>query len=147
MKNLTFAIGLGWLIYGALFFDYQDWDIGVSLVMAFSTYYFADKVWNDIGLFYRILKLQPPREILYLMVPVFTPLVLATWWCVDGSYWVYWSIVNPSVMIREGQWPMSLCLFLLCGAIWSALAKYPCSWQGVGLAMRELRLVLQRQHS
>ncbi|TWO63637.1 hypothetical protein FN976_28460 [Caenimonas sedimenti] len=44
--------------------------------------------------------------------------VLLAWWCVDGSYLAYWSVVNPTVMIREGQWAMSLCLFLLCGFVW-----------------------------
>ena len=103
MKNLTFAIGLSWLLYGAVFFDYPDWDIPVSILMACSTYLCADWVWQN------------------LRTPKHWPLAaLLTWWCVDGSYSVYWSLVDPSVMIREGQWPMSLCLFLLCGAIWTA---------------------------
>ncbi len=103
-KNLTFLAGLGWLIYGALFFNYPDWDVGVSLVMAISTYFSADWVWRAV------------RERRYTSWPLAT---ILAWWCVDGSYWAYWSVVNPSVMIREGQWQMSLCLFLLCGAIWS----------------------------
>jgi hypothetical protein len=41
-KNGTFAIGLGWLLWGALFLDYPDWDIGLSLLMAASTYVTAD---------------------------------------------------------------------------------------------------------
>ena len=132
MKNLTFVIGMLWLIYGALFFDYPDWDIGVSLVMGISTYVFAEVVWGGL--------MNPSKLIRDAdWIPVF----IAMWWCVDGSYTVYWSIVNPSVMIREGQWPMSLCLFLLCGAIWSNLAKYPCSWQGAGSAMRELLHLLR----
>lgn len=44
---------------------------------------------------------------------------LATWWCVDGNYWAYWSLVRPEAMFREGQWPMSLCLFLLAGFSWT----------------------------
>ena len=43
-KNITFAFGLAFLLYGALMFDIQDWDIGVSLVMAGVTYCTADWV-------------------------------------------------------------------------------------------------------
>jgi hypothetical protein len=122
MKNLTFAIGLSWLIYGALFFGYPDWDIGVSLVMAFSTYFCADFVWQRLGVYFNHLKhwrhLLPENKA--RLVWRLALVALFTWWCVDGSYTVYWSLVNPSVMIREGQWPMSLCLFLLCGFVWTA---------------------------
>lgn len=107
MKLLTFSIGLAWLIYGALFFDYPDWDIGVSLVMAASTYLFAEAFWNNL---------------MKLKLTVLD--IVGCWWCVDGAYAVYWSIVDSSVMIRTGQWLMSLCLFLLCGACWSILPRF-----------------------
>jgi len=103
-KNSTFFVGFSWLIWGALFLDYPDWDVGVSVVMAVSTYFTADLVWQIL------------RARKYRLMPM---AAMSTYWCVDGSYWAYWSLVDPSVMIREGQWPMSLCLFLLCGAVWS----------------------------
>jgi hypothetical protein len=103
-KNATFAAGLAWLLWGATFWAYPDWDYGVSIVMAGSTYLTAD--W-----FIRVIKHR-----CYALWPL---AALAAWWCVDGSYWAYWSLVNPEVMIREGQWAMSLCLYLLCGFIWS----------------------------
>jgi hypothetical protein len=102
-KNGTFAIGLGWLLWGAMFLEYPDWDIGLSLLMAASTYLTADWAVSAI------------TEKRYSRWPL---AILAAWWCVDGSYWLYWSVVRPEVMIREGQWLMSLCLFLLCGFIW-----------------------------
>lgn len=34
LKLATFVVGLGALLYGALFLDYPDWDVGVSLVMS-----------------------------------------------------------------------------------------------------------------
>lgn len=104
-KILTFAIGLAWLLWGALFFDYPDWDIGVSLVMAASTYLTAEWVVSTV------------MERRYKHLPAAAALA---WWAVDGCYWLYWSMVRPEVMIREGQWLMSLCLFLLCGFIWRA---------------------------
>jgi len=104
LQNMTFAIGLSWLIWGALFFEYPDWDIGLSVLMASSTYLTADRVIMSI------------KQRQYAMWPISA---IAAWWCVDGSYWLYWSLVRPEVMIREGQWLMSLCLYLLCGIIWS----------------------------
>jgi hypothetical protein len=95
-------MGLGWLLYGATFFGYADWDIGVSIVMACSTYLTAEWVWKE--------GYKPRNWVLA---------VLFTWWCVDGSYWLYWSLVDPSVMLREVQWEMSLCLYLLSGFVWS----------------------------
>ena len=37
LKGLTFLVGLGLLLAGALWLDYPDWDIGICLVMAFTT--------------------------------------------------------------------------------------------------------------
>lgn len=104
LKQWTFLAGFAWLVYGALFFGYGDWDIPVSILMAGFTYFCADWCWNAW------------RNLEWRKWPA---TVLATWWCVDGVYWLYWSQVNPDAMFREGQWQMSLCLFLLCGVIWS----------------------------
>jgi hypothetical protein len=87
-KSATFLVGFGWLIWGSYCLDYPDWTVGVSIVMAGSTYLTAD--W-----FIRVLKHRR-----YALWPL---AALAAWWCVDGSYWAYWSLVNPSVMIREGH--------------------------------------------
>lgn len=103
-KNLTFSMGLAWLLYGAMFFSYPDWDIGVSLLMAGSTYLTADRFLNAV----RVRNAQ--RTLLWSA---------GAWWSVDGSYWIYWSMVDSSVAIRAGQWPMSLCLYLLCGLVWT----------------------------
>lgn len=106
-KNGTFVIGVLWLIWGALFLDYPDWDIGVSVIMAISSYFTAEYTWKYLT---RALDRNLKDAI---------PVLFFTWWSVDGSYWAYWTVVNPSVMIREGQWLMSLCLYLLCGIVWS----------------------------
>jgi hypothetical protein len=104
-KNATFLVGFAWLVWGSYALDYPDWTVGVSVVMAGSTYLTADWV-------IRVIKAR--RYVLWPLAALFA------WWCVDGSYWAYWSFLNPSVMIREGQWAMSLCLYLLCGIIWTA---------------------------
>lgn len=110
MKNLTFAIGFSWLIYGALFFGYQDWDIGVSLMMAISTYLTADWV---IGVIRRLEYRQWFKA------------AFLTWFSVQGSYAAYWLLVGQPERMLEGQWVTSLCLYLLCGVIWTSLQRFP----------------------
>ncbi len=105
-KNLTFLIGLSWLLYGALTYGYPDWDVGVSLLMATATYFTADKVVMAI----RTLDWKAwPRMLVF------------TWFAVDGSYTVYWFCRNRNTLLamQDAQWPVSLCLFLLCGVIWT----------------------------
>jgi len=46
---------------------------------------------------------------------------LYTWLTIDGSYWLYWSLVNPAALeMRDVNWPASLCLYIACGLIWLA---------------------------
>ena len=106
LKLGSFAIGLGLLLYGALFLDYLDWDVGVSLVMALTT--LATAEWSASVLWQRRWRWLPLAA-------------LWTWLSVDGVYWAYWSFVRPAAMIREGQWLASLCLYALCGVIWYRL--------------------------
>jgi hypothetical protein len=106
LKLLSFLAGLVLLIAGALWLDYPDWDIGISLLMASST--FATAEWSTSVLWERRWK--------WLALAVFW-----AWLSVDGVYWAYWSYVNPAAMIREGQWLASLCLYALCGVIWYRL--------------------------
>jgi len=80
---------------------YPDWDIRLSLLMACSTYLCADWVWSAL------------RHRQYVRWPL---AALATWWCVDGSYWLYWSLVDPSVMIARGSGRCRcVCFSLWCG--------------------------------
>lgn len=106
LKLLSFLVGLGLLIAGALWLDYPDWDIGISLVMAITTFLTAQ--WSVSVLWERRWK--------WLALAVFW-----TWLSVDGAYWAYWSYMRPGAMLREGQWLASLCLYALCGVIWYRL--------------------------
>ena len=104
-KNYTFLIGVLIMCAGALTDDYPDWDLTISVIQPIWAYFTA----------------QAFVEVMMDLDWKRMPLALFNAWVgVDGIYWVYWEVVNPSVMIREGQWPMSLCLFLLCGFIWRA---------------------------
>lgn len=62
-------------------------------------------------------------------------MLFATWWSVDGSYALYWSLVDPVPlqMMRDANWPASLSLNWICGLIWY--------WNGT---LYELRLALRR---
>ena len=110
-KNLTFLIGLSWLLYGALTYGYPDWDIGVSLLMATATYFTADKVVRSI------------RFGLWRTWPL---MLFYTWFAVDGTYLIYWTIKDRVILLqmRDSQWPFSLCLFLLLGVVWSSFSKH-----------------------
>jgi hypothetical protein len=113
LKGITFFLGLLALLYGALFLDYPDWDIGISLLMAFAT--LATAQWS-VSAVWELRLRWVPLAFFY------------TWLCVDGVYWAYWSLVRPEVMIREGQWLASLCLYLLCGVIWYRLVPIAALW-------------------
>jgi hypothetical protein len=106
LKALTYVGGLVLLVYGALYLDYPDWDIGISLVMSLTTLATAEwstkVVWN--------------HQWCWMPLAAFW-----SWLSVDGVYSAYWSVVRPEAMLREGQWLASLCLYSLCGIIWYRL--------------------------
>ncbi len=103
-KNTTFIIGLTLLYVGALFQIAPDWDYGVSTLMAVCTYWTAENTVRSIML--RRWK-RIPR------------VLFDTWFAVDGSYTVYWYFIDQSaLMMRDIQWPVSLCMYLICGLLW-----------------------------
>lgn len=98
-----------------------DWDVPVSLIMAFFAYLTAG--WSMHVMVERQWKAMP------LML-------LATWWTVDGCYSLYWYFRDPNVLaaMREANAPASLCLYWMCGLVWY--------WNG---SVRELMAKLQRK--
>ncbi len=103
-KNITFLIGLALLVFGAGYAP--DWDIGICFVMAGFTYLTAE------------YSLQAVIHRQWKRIPL---AVFFAWWAVDGCYWLYWSIVNPDALVmRDVNWPASLCLYVACGLVWSA---------------------------
>ena len=104
-KLATFAIGLALMIVGSFLSPAPDWDIPVSLIMCGFTYLTAG--WSMHVLVERRWRDWP------LML-------LFTWWCVDGSYALYWGLIDPQVlgMMREANWPASLSLYGMCGLVW-----------------------------
>lgn len=101
----TFAAGLALLLIGAELELAVDWDVGVSLAMALSTFLTAEYA-------ARVLWERRWRDL--------DSAAAFAWWSVDGVYCLYWDFKNPAVLdaMRDAQWPCSLCLYLLCGFLW-----------------------------
>ena len=102
----TLAIGIALLIGGSFYYQAPDWDIPISLIMAAFSYLTA--AWSLSVLVKRKWR-QFPLMLFY------------TWWTVDGCYALYWYFKDPMAleMMREANWPASLCLYWACGLVWS----------------------------
>jgi len=104
-KLFSLAVGVSLLIVGAFYYKAPDWDVPISLVMAALTYLTAP--WSLRVLLTRQWSLWPVA-------------LFATWFSVDGCYWVYWSFQNPVALaqMRSANFPASLSLYLICGILW-----------------------------
>lgn len=100
----TLCIGIYVLCLGSVLTPAPDWDYGVSFLMAIITFFTAPFVVT-------VMVLRKWKQM---------PLALcAAWFAVDGCYFIYWSIVNEAALVmRDVQWPVSACLFLMMGLIW-----------------------------
>jgi len=107
-KLATVALGLGWLLYGALNYGIADWDVGISLLMGGLTYLLAS--WS-VG---RLAQLRRPDAI---GLAVALAALFAAWYCVDGVYVLYHGLAGNR-MDREGNFRASLLLYFLAGMIW-----------------------------
>jgi len=85
-RYTTFAIGLSLLIAGRYYYQAPDWDVPISIIMA--SFAFLTAGWSMDALFLRQWQKLPL-------------VLLATWWTVDGCYWLYWSIVDPAALVMR----------------------------------------------
>lgn len=104
-KLVTLAVGIALLILGSFYYHAPDWDIPISLIMAILAYLTAP--WSLRVALERRWKLWPA-------------MLFATWFTVDGSYWLYWHLENPLALeqLREANFFASLALYGICGVIW-----------------------------
>jgi len=104
-KLFSLACGIGLLVAGSYYYAALDWDIPISLVMAILTYLTAP--WS----------LRVVLERRWTLLPL---ALLATWFTVDGCYWIYWHFRNPKALewMREANFPASLSLYGICAVIW-----------------------------
>lgn len=104
-KLFTLACGLGLLIFGAFHYQAPDWDVPISFIMAGLAYLAAP--WS--------LRVFLERRWKSMPVALF-----ATWFTVDGCYWLYWQHKNPAAldMMRDANFFASLSLYGICGVLW-----------------------------
>jgi len=104
-KLCTLGIGVLLLIWGSFYHSAPDWDIPISLIMAFFAYLTA-------GWSMHVMVERRWRE--------FPLMILATWWTVDGCYALYWYFNDPVALanMRDVNAPASLSLYWMCGLVW-----------------------------
>lgn len=104
-KLFSLAIGISLLIAGSFYYQSIDWDINISLIMAFITY--LTSAWSM-----RVIVKRQWRK--------FPLMLFWTWFSVDGCYWLYWYFKNPIALelMRDVNFLASLCLYWICGLIW-----------------------------
>lgn len=123
-KLITFALGMGWLFYGALVYRICDWDLGITVIMGSLTYLFAP--WSVITI-YRSLRLRAAAWPLHIAAALLPALLTVDW-----VYWIYHSLVGNQ-MLRWDNFKVSTVLYFICGIVWC----YPGSLQDL---VRNFRL-------
>ncbi len=101
-KLITLAIGLALLIAGSFYYQFQDWDVGISLIMGVMAYLFAP--WSVRALIARQWSKLPLILFLY-------------WLTVDGVYVGYNELLG-NWYVRDANFLVSTTLYWLCGVIW-----------------------------
>lgn len=104
-KLATLAIGIALLVAGSYYYDAPDWDVPISLIMAALAYLTAP--WSLRVIMERRWRCWPA-------------MLFATWFTVDGCYWIYWHFRNPQAleMMRDANFFASLSLYGICGVLW-----------------------------
>ena len=108
-KLVTFAIGMSWLLYGALNYGISDWDVGISILMGGLTYVLAP--WSIKTIFAGLRKASG-RGLAKILISVVT-----AWFVIDGVYVIYHSAAGNE-MLRLENFYASTALFFLAGSIW-----------------------------
>ncbi len=104
-KLVTLAVGIALLVLGSFHYRAPDWDVPISFIMAILAYLTAP--WSL-------------RVIVERRWRMFPGMLLATWFTVDGCYWLYWRLKDPLAleMMRDANFFASLALYGMCGIIW-----------------------------
>lgn len=109
-KLTTFSLGMGWLVYGALYLHISDWDIGISLLMGGLTYLLAP--WSVTAIAAGI-RWRGKAWLLKILVALFL-----AWLTVDGVYVAYHSL-RGNVIFRRENFFTSSALYFLAGIVWA----------------------------
>ena len=125
-KLITLGIGIGLLVVGSFYYEAPDWDIPISLIMAILAYLTAP--WSLRVIVERRWALWPA-------------MLLATWFSVDGSYWLYWHFKNPVALdlMRDANFLASLSLYFICGLVWFYHGSLGQLFSEIGAHVQQLR--------
>ncbi|QBY06135.1 hypothetical protein E2K93_05130 [Thalassotalea sp. HSM 43] len=104
-KLVSLLIGVILLIVGSYYYEAPDWDIPISLIMAFVAYLTAP--WSM-------------RVLIKRQWSKFPLMLFFMWFGVDGCYSIYWYFVDPIALeiMRDVNFLASLVLYCTCGLIW-----------------------------
>ena len=108
-KLLSFAIGMGWLLVGALNYGISDWDVGISILMGGLTYLCAP--WS-VGTILAAVRRRPRGWVIRIGIALFL-----AWIVVDGIYVLYHTLMGNE-MFRIENFYASSALYFLAGSIW-----------------------------
>jgi len=109
-KLATLALGVVFLLAGALWSGLPDWDLSVSIIMAVPAY----------------LTAAPSMRVFVERKWKLLPMALFwTWFTVDGTYSAYWYLREPEVLaaLRPANAGVSLALYGMCGLVWYPTAS------------------------
>lgn len=104
-RLVTLALGMAFLIAGALWSGLPDWDIPVSFLMALPAYLTAAP------------SLRVVLEHRWALLPT---AAFWTWFTVDGTYIIYWGFHDPEALdaLRSANFAASMALYIACGLVW-----------------------------
>lgn len=108
-KLSSFALGMGWLLYGAATYNIPDWDVGISVLMGGLTYVCSP--WS-VGTILVAVRDRSPGWVLH----VFSALLVA-WFVVDGVYVIYHTAMGNEIFRVENFYASSA-LYFLAGTFW-----------------------------
>ncbi len=108
-KLVSFAVGMAWLLFGALNYGISDWDVGISLLMGGLTYLCAP--WS-IRVILLSLRFRPKYWPLWIGSALAVALFV-----IDGVYYSYHSVAGNQMLRRENFYASSA-LYFLAGTIW-----------------------------
>lgn len=105
LRYTAFAIGLALLVIGSYTIPQPDWDITISVIMAILTLLTAE-YW-----------LKTVMTLKWKTMPL---AFFLAWFSLDGSYWLYWSFMDPAALeLRAVAFPVNVLLYIACAVIFS----------------------------
>ena len=105
LRYTAFAIGLALLVIGSYTMPQPDWDITISVIMAILTLLTAE-YW-----------LKTVLDTNWKAMPL---AFFLAWFSLDGSYWLYWSFIDPSALeLRWVALPVNILLYISCAVVFT----------------------------